>query len=772
MSTDDKPVYSKPKLNSIAVIGNYLPRRCGIATFTTDLCEALAAELPGVDKVIAIAMNDIDEGYPYPDRVKFEVRDQDPSDYLRAAEFLNLSRTDVVILQHEYGIFGGPSGSNIFQLLNNLRMPILTTLHTVGLDPTQDQKSILSELGRISDRLIVMSRKSIEVLKDVYGVPEHKVTFIPHGIPDVPFTDPVSCKGRFELEGRKVLLTFGLLGKGKGIESVIKAMPHITEHHKDVLYVILGATHPHVIRTVGEGYRHNLQQLARDLAVDSNVRFYDQFLDLQSLAQFIRAADVYVTPYPSRNQIVSGTLSYALGAGAAVVSTPYLYAEEMLADGRGVLVPFDDPGAMGRAIVELLSDDAARNTMRKKAYQYCRSMVWKEVARTYVKTVRGTLPHNGAVPRSPAEISRTREPEALPTIKLDHLRVLTDDTGILQHAFFSMPDRDHGYCVDDNARALIVGCKYYRRTLDDTVVPLIKTYLAFLRHALNRKRGRYHNFLSYGRQWMDAAVDDDCHGRALWGLGVATAMAPDELTRARSVALFIESMGAVVEFTSPRGMAFALLGLHFYLNVHSGDTTARKLQQELTMKLLGLFQINRTDDWPWCEDMLTYANGRLPEALMLSGQDLGESEMVETGRKSLTWLLDIQTNERGQLSVIGNDGWMTRGGHRAHFDQQPLEVTALIDACAAAYRVTDDGEFVQEARRCLDWFFGRNELCLPLYDSKTGGCCDGLGQHGVNQNMGAESTLAGLMSLLTVHDLLGQEVRLKDQRDIVTETEA
>jgi len=415
---------------SIAVIGNHLPRKCGIATFTTDLCNALATELPNPENVIALAMDDVPGGYPYPDRVGFEIRDNMPADYLRAAEYLHVKEIEVAILQHEYGIYGGQCGANIFQLLENLRIPILTTLHTVLPDPGADEKAILLKLGRISDRLIVMSQAARGILMEAYQIPEDKITFIPHGIPDVPFVDSCFYKDLFGLETRKVILTFGLLSPDKGLETMIDAMVHVAERHPDAIYVILGATHPHVLRATGEKYRHELQQKVHLLGLENHVLFHNQFLDLQSLLRFISTADIYVTPYPSKDQIASGTLSYAMGAGKAVVSTPYLYAEEQLADGRGIIVPFDGPGEMGKAVADLLSSDSLRNSIRMQAYQYCRPMVWKEVARNYLSLAQQCIDRQEQKPKAYYGEVKTPKLDTLPKIKLDHLRVRTDDTGI------------------------------------------------------------------------------------------------------------------------------------------------------------------------------------------------------------------------------------------------------------------------------------------------------------------------------------------------------
>lgn len=756
------------RIKSIAVIGNHVPRKCGIATFTTHLCDALEQEIPDSANVIVVALNDVKEGYGYPDRVKFEIRDKVQTDYLRAAEFLNVSKVDVAILQHEYGIFGGQCGAHVFHLIKNLRMPVLTTLHTVPSNPQGDQKAVLFELGEISEKIIVMSRKAREMLTDIYHVAETKIAVVPHGIPDVPFLDPCFFKDQFGLEDRQVILTFGLLGPGKGIETMIESMPAIVRRHPNVVYVILGATHPHVLKAAGEEYRYSLQQKVQRLNLEKHVLFFNQFLDIQSLIRFLTTADVYVCPYPSKDQVVSGTLSYAMGVGKAVVSTPFWHAEEALADGRGILVPFEDPDAMAKGIIELLSSDSLRNSVRKKAYHYSRPMVWKEVARSYLHLVREVTENQGWKPRpEPTEI-KTQKVDTLPRINLNHIRIMTDDTGILQHSYFSMPRREDGYCLDDNARALIAMSMYHNLHREDNFTALSKTYFSFIINAFNREKGRFRNFMSYDRKWLEEVGSEDAHGRALWALGVTISKTTGKSVRDMVCSLFIDSIRSVDNFRHLRAWAFTLIGIHHYLKVYEGDAEVKKTRRHLAKRLYDRFKENGSADWPWPEDILTYANARLPHALILAGKGMGNIDMLQTGLTSLRWILQQQTDEKGHISIIGNKGWMRRNGARARFDQQPLEIMALIEGCADAFRITRDNVWLKEARRCFDWFMGKNDLNIPVYDFASGGCHDALEPHGVNENMGAESSLAWLVSLLTMNELFGIEHLLKTKDNIKT----
>jgi len=748
-------------IDSVAVIGNYLPRQCGIATFTADLVEGLSAEAPDV-ACWAAAMNDKPEGYPYPEKVRFEINQNKLTDYSVASQFLNIGQTDIVCLQHEYGIFGGPAGSHLLRLLGDLRMPVVTTLHTVLKEPAPEYRAVTSKLIDLSDKLVVMSRKASEFLKDIYSVPEDKIVFIHHGIPDTPFTDPSFYKDKFGVEGRKVLLTFGLLSSNKGIENVLQALPAIIEKHPEVVYFVLGATHPHVLKWDGDAYRIMLQQLVRRLDIGEHVVFQNRFVELKELCEFLGMADIYVTPYLEEAQITSGTLAYAMGTGKAVIATPYWYATEMLAEDRGRIVPFRDPNALAEQVIDLLDNDIDRHAMRKKAYMFTREAVWRAVSRRYLQVFREVQLNRAQNPRprhSYVENIEAIKSFELPEIKLDHLKAFTDDTGLLQHANYTIPDRTHGYCTDDNARALLavaMGQTCLTRNslgLDS----LSGHYLGFLLYAYDGKTGRFRNFMTYSRQWLEEVGSEDAHGRALWCLGKSVALLENPGHLAMSTTLFIKALRAVEDFHSPRAIAFSLVGIHAYLQKFSGDSDVRRVRSILADRLFDQFEENATDDWPWLENALNYANGKLPHALLLSGQWTQRGEMIDMGLRSLKWLLAIQT-EKGHFVPVGNKGWYKRGGLKARFDQQPIEANAIIEACVEAFNITRDKTWVDNAVMCLNWYLGHNDLNLPLYDPKTGGCRDGLMADGINQNEGAESSLAWLLSLMTLQKLYADAV--------------
>lgn len=736
-------------INRIAFIGNYLPRQCGIATFTTDLTEAIAGAYNHTT-CIAVPVNDIEAGYAYPSRVRFELTEKDIESYHRAADFLNVNNVELACLQHEYGIFGGRAGSHILALLRDLRMPIVTTLHTILREPDADQRRVLEQVAALSDRLVVMSERGAEFLREVYHVPADKIDFIPHGIPDVPFVDPSFHKDLFGVEGKIVLLSFGLLSANKGLENVIAALPAILSKHPNVVYMIVGATHPHVLRNEGETYRLSLQWLAREKGVEGQVIFYNRFVTLEELVEFIGAADIYITPYQDAAQIVSGTLAYTLGAGKAIISTPYWYAQEMLAEERGALVSFHDPAALAEQVIDLLDNEAKRHAMRKRAYLFGRGMLWSQVAQRYMESFeRARVERRHFTPEGFAVQALDKRPGELPPLKLDHLRHMTDETGILQHAFFTVPNYGEGYTTDDNARALMVST-LMQELGNGQVFELAHRYLAFVWYAFNPETGHFRNFMDYQRNWLEDAGSDDSHGRALWALGTALGRSITPTLPSIAGRLFEQALPAVLETTSPRAWAFALIGIHEYLKRFAGDRRASQVREELAGRLLTLYSNNRSKEWHWYEQELSYCNAALSHAMIVSGEMIPNVEIARVGIESLCWLTELQRpgGMSGHFVPIGSNGFYKRGGERARFDQQPVEVQAMVSACIEAYRVTGDKQWRGEAHRAFEWFLGRNDLHVPVYDATTGGCRDGLHSDRVNENQGAESTLAFLQSLL------------------------
>jgi len=746
--TRESPVHLASKVRKVAFVGDHLPRKCGIATFTSDLMEAVATAFPQ-SQCFCVSVNDVKGGYDYPEVIRFEIEEQDLSSYLRAADFLNIGNVDIVCLQHEFGIYGGPAGGHILAFLRELRMPVVTTLHTVLREPQADQRRVMDGLIALSTRLVVMADRGRQMLQDIYSAPPEKIDLIPHGIPDVGFVDPTYFKDQFGVEGKVVILTFGLLSPNKGIEYVLNALPDVVAEFPDVVYIVLGATHPNELRSHGEAYRVSLELLAKKNKIEKNVIFYDAFVDLENLKEFIGAADLYVTPYLNEAQITSGTLAYTFGAGKAVISTPYWHAAELLADDRGVLVPFADAPAIAREITGLLRDDTRRHTMRKNAYRLGREMVWSNTAQLYMNTFElSRLQGSEASRRSLLPKTLDKRPRALPALKLDHLERMTDSTGIFQHAIYSVPNFAEGYCTDDNARAFILAVLLGESGEDSEAVrALASTTVAFLHHAFDLKTNRFHNHMSFDRRWLDEQGSEDCQGRALWALGIGVGRSSLRSFQMIAGQLFAQALPAIADFTSPRAWAFGLIGIHEYLRRLSGDSLVNQTREMLTCRLMDHFESNALTDWRWFEQELSYDNAKLAHALILSGRATGQAAVFERGLEALRWLNGIQISENGHFRPIGSNGFYKRDGIRARFDQQPIEAQAMVSACLEAYRSTGDYWWYEQARRAFDWFIGWNDLGLELYSPQNGGCGDGLHVDRVNGNQGAESTLAFLLSL-------------------------
>lgn len=739
-------------LLKIAFVGDYLPRKCGIATFTHDLRLAIAKESHA--ECIVVTMDDIAGGYAYENEVQFQVAEQDIEDYRSAADFLNFSNVDVVSLQHEFGIYGGPSGSHILAFLQDLRMPVVTTLHTVLSEPNQTQRAVMTQIIRMSTRLVVMTDRCRKTLLETYCVDSNQVDVIAHGIPNVPDVDQSVLKEQFNVEDKQVALTFGLLSPGKGIEHVLQAIPDIAKKFPNFIYLVLGATHPSLVREQGEHYRIGLERMAKELGVTKHVSFYNRFVELDELTDFIGAADLYITPYLNVQQAVSGTLAYAFGCGQAVISTPYWHAEELLADDRGVLVPFADSSAIAREVIGLLADDKRRLVMRDQAYKLGRSMTWDHVSKLYV----GSFEHARQERSSPVKPLAVRtldeQPFALPQMQLDHLQHLSDSTGIIQHAVYCIPDHTHGYCTDDNARALILTVLLEEQGRDTPEVhSLASRYAAFLNVAFNRDTGRFRNFMSFDRRWLEEDGSDDSQGRALWALGTCIGRSRRSGLASWARELFHQALPACEQTTSPRTWALAILGIQEYLRRYSGDRAAATMSANLTERLVEMYHDVATEDWPWFENIMTYNNAKLPQALIAHGRWSDDKQTVDVGLKSLRWLSEQQVSPQGRFRPIGSNGFSRDGHVAAIYDQQAIEAHAMVSASIEAYATSKDPFWNEQAHLAFDWFLGRNDLGKPIYDAATGGCFDGLMENQVNANQGAESTLAFLLSLVEMRRL-------------------
>jgi glycosyltransferase involved in cell wall biosynthesis len=740
-------------LRRIAFIGNSLPRRCGIATFTTDLQQAISTSRPGLETCI-VAMTDHGRAYDYPPAVALQIRDDNIEEYLRAADFLNAGRFDTVCLQHEFGIFGGEAGAHILLLLSRLTMPVVTTLHTVLAKPTAVQRAVLNGIVEASSKIVVMAAKARELLRSVYHVPDDKIEVIAHGIPDFPFVAPDAAKAKLGFGGRSVILTFGLLSPNKGIEVMIDAMPSILKRRPDAVYVVLGATHPNLVLEQGEAYRESLAARVRELGVEDHVVFLDQFVDQSTLLEFISMCDIYVTPYLNEAQMTSGTLAYSFGLGKPVVSTPYWHARELLADGRGVLVPFGDAAAIGSEIAELLTDDVRRQAMRERAYTISRTMTWERTAERYMSAFENARQGHSlkVVARSGSGAPEPQSPSA-PDMQIGHFLSMCDDTGLMQHAVHSVPDRSHGYCVDDNARALLLACALNDPAEQRLPDVLTARFAAFVQHAWNPDTQRFRNFMGFNRIWLENSGSEDSHGRTLWALGECARRDASPSRRRWATALFAAALPTAETFRSPRAWAFTLLGLDAFCVVAPDDLHAQEVRHFLAERLMSSLKSVETPDWVWFEEGLAYDNARLPQALLLTGMATQTPRYAEAGLRTLRWLMTQQTASTGHFRPVGTAGFSEQRQHPHAFDQQPVEATATIAACLTAWRADGNAEWKAIATNTFTWFLGSNDLSVALVDLPTGSCRDGLHPDRANENRGGESVVSYLLGLAEIRQL-------------------
>ena len=735
---------------TIAFVSTYPPRLCGIAMFTRDLAQAVAAADTNVETAI-LAMTDKADPHTYPDCVRFEIRRGVKDDYASAADFVNYSDVTLVSIQHEYGIYGGEDGTHILDFLARIRVPAIATLHTVLKSPTRIQRAIVQEMAQRCGRLVVMSQVGRRLLAESYGVATDRVVMIPHGIPDLPPGDTAQHKELVGVAGRRLLLTSGLLSPNKGIETVVRALPQLVKRFPDLLFLVVGATHPDVKRRHGEEYRQALEREAQSLGMADHIVFRNQFVTLKELCGYLQAADIYVTSYLNEAQSTSGALAYAMGAGTAVVSTPYWHAKELLADGRGRLFPVGDADALAATIESLLSDDSQLQAIRTAAYEFTRDMIWPCVGATYATLAEQVL-DEAAV--SPSDSVPARS-SSLPELRLDHLLRLTDDTGIIQHATYTVPARSTGYCVDDNARALIVAVLAHRITSSPEVGRLITVYLSFLHHCQGED-GRFHNFMDYNRVVEPDIGSEDCMGRALWALGMTAELAPDEGVRRLAREMFDRGITRSLEF-GLRGQALAIMGLQALLRVEPDNAELRASLDMLAADLCRRYEEEAGDRWKWFEPTLTYDNAIIPMALFMAYRVTSDRRQLETATESLGFLEETCFSA-GYLTLIGNRGWYARDGERSEADEQPIDATAFVFAFRGAYLATGDRRYLRRMRESFEWFLGANRLGVWIYDFSTAGCRDGLGLHDVSQNEGAESTVSFLAALLSMLDMAGDAI--------------
>lgn len=731
----------------LAYIGTYPPRECGIGAFTKNLVRSMVSD-NGIEtkanEGFVVALNDHEQIYPYPEEVKLVIHQEQQADYLEAANFINHSGADLCILEHEFGIFGGQNGVYILPLLHRLEIPLVVTLHTILNAPSYNEKAVLKEICKMASKVIVMSHKGIGFLTDIYNVPKEKIAFIEHGVPDIHF-DQAQSKKEFKLEDKKVLLTFGFIGRNKGIETVIKALPKIIEKYPDVLYMVLGKTHPHVLRHSGEEYRNYLHRLIKSLNLADHVLFLNEFIDQKELFKYLSASDIYITPYLNEAQIASGTLSYAMGVGCAVISTPYWHATELLADGRGRLFNFNNADELATIFKELLDKPDLLKDLQKKAYDYGRKITWPKIGEKYMALAKSIL----AEPREAVVKKETIvDPLLLPPFSLSHIKRLTDDTGIIQHAKFGIPNLKEGYCLDDNARALLMVLMAYRQKKDSLALELSPIYMSFI-HYMQNKDGTFRNFLSFNRNFLDDVGSEDCFGRTIWALGYLLGNAPNDAYYQTGKLVFFDAAPNFEKLKSIRSIANTMIGISYYLRSNPSDDVMTERLRSFAHTLIKHYEDNSAHDWKWFEPLLAYDNGILPLALLHSAEILNDDKITRIALDTMNFLTGITLRD-GYLSIIGNKEWYKKDGARSMFAQQPIDALAMVLMYHQAFHLTKNKEYLNKLYTSFMWFLGENDLRMSLYDFETKGCCDGFENYGVNRNQGAESSLAYLISHLTV----------------------
>ncbi|MEK6782258.1 MAG: glycosyltransferase family 4 protein [Bacteroidota bacterium] len=730
-----------------AYIGTYPPRECGIGTFTKNLVLSMTSENGSGTKeneAFVVALNDHELIYPYPEEVKSIIHQDQQGDYLEAANFINHNGADLCILEHEYGIFGGQNGVYILPLLHRLKIPLVVTLHTVLNTPSYNEKAVLKEICKMATKIVVMSHKAIEFLTSIYKVPKEKIAFIEHGVPNIHF-DQAESKKEFKLEEKKVLLTFGFIGRNKGIETVIRALPRVIEQYPEVLYMVIGKTHPNVIRHSGEEYRNYLQRLIKNLNVSDNVLFLNEFVEQRELFKYLSASDIYITPYLNEAQITSGTLSYAIGVGCAVISTPYWHASELLSEGRGRLFNFNNSDELAAIFIELLGQPNTLKSLRKKAADYGRKITWPKIGEKYLELAKNIL----AKPLKEAVKKETIvDPLLLPPFSLVHIKRLTDDTGIIQHAKFGIPNLKEGYCLDDNSRALLMVLMAYRQIKDWSALELSPVYLSYI-HYMQNKDGTFRNFLSFNRNFLDEVGSEDSFGRTIWALGYLLGNAPNDAYYQTGKLIFFDAAPNFEKLKSIRSIANTMIGISYYLRKNPSDDGMTERLRNFAHTLIKHFEANSTPEWKWFEHLLAYDNGILPLALLHSAELLNDEKITSIALETMNFLTDL-TLKDGYLSVIGNKEWYKKDGERAMFAQQPIDAMAMVLMYQQAFHLTKNKEYLSKLYTSFMWFLGENDLRMSLYDFETKGCCDGFESYGVNRNQGAESSLAYLISHLTV----------------------
>jgi len=728
---------NKKPSSRILFMGTFPPRECGIATFTQDLSSSIDRRFSPKIKSKILAMNkDSSNIYNYPKDVIFQVDDSDLENYINIAKKVNKSSSiKLVNVQHEFGIFGGGEyGENLIPFLEMVNKPVITTFHSVMPEPDEKLIKVVRFIASKSS-IVVMNKTGADILRDKYGIKEG-ITIIPHGIPSVKFSSSRIEKAKLGFKNRIILCSFGLMNPGKGYEYVIEALPEIVKRFPKLLYLIIGETHPVVRMNEGEEYRNSLQKRVKELGLSKNVKFYNKYVTLEEIVKYLKASDLYICSSTNPEQITSGTLVYAMGCGRAVVSTPFLHAKEYVTPERGILTKFEDSKSISDAVIKILSSNELKKSMERNAYAFTRSMTWPNVALSYMKLFDRYT-----------KISDRHE-KKLPKIRFSHLMNLTDDFGIIQFAKYTTPDKRFGYCLDDNARALTAACMYYDISKSRPKLKLIRTYLDFIKYVF-QGNGKFINFVDYNKKLNGKEISEDSFGRTMKALGYLTSMEniPDGM-KSEAEDMIKKSSDKSLRLVSPRAISFSIIGLYHYNKTRPSDGNL-DLIRKLADRLVESYNSSSSDEWQWFEGYMTYSNSRLPESLFCAYLATEDKKYLDIGKKTLDFLISV-TFEEDVFEPIGQNGWYSRNGKKARFDQQPVDTASMVQTLLLAKSATGNEEYMNKAMDAFHWFLGKNVLNQMVYNEFTGGCHDGLGHASVNLNQGAESTISYIIARLSL----------------------
>lgn len=752
----------------IVFMSTFPPRECGIATFTSDLINSFDKLFSPQEetKVIAMEIEEVDNSHrtnktAEKEKVIYRISENNTDDYINAAKYINsLDKVKIISIQHEYGIFGQNAGERVLDFIKEVKKPVVVTFHTVLPQPDEHMLNITKQIAEKVEKVVVMTKRSKELLESVYGVDKNKVSVIHHGIHSMQYLDSEKAKQNLaeedlsvlgSLEGKKVISTFGLLNFGKGVEFAIEALPQIVKEFPELVYLVLGTTHPVVMRREGPVYLNMLRKKAEDLGVSDHVHFYDSFIKTPDLLKFLQATDIYLALSQNPDQAVSGTLTYALGAGRPVISTAFMQAKEVVTSEVGYLIDFKNSNAIAHAVNTLFKDKAQLRSKSKAAYFRTRGMVWSNIALSYMHEFVALSP----------ELSEKEK--VIPPVNINHLKRMTDDFGIFQFAVLDKPNPLSGYTLDDNARSLVVsswlynsGSKYVVESketeINQDLECLAKTYLTFLERASNENGGfiNYFNAIKEEDPIQNNEENlEDSNARALWAVSeLYVSKLSDELKQ-RAFVLFSKQVQKHKKTSSPRAAAFYIKSFSVWLSSNDVEEAFKSTLIELITYyadfLMSILKDNETTDWVWFEDAMTYSNAILPESLFMAHKITGYMHFLDAAKRTLGFL--VSNSVEGKVCMpIGQAGWFKRGGVKEPFDQQPEEVSALVLALDTAYKITKDEEYISKKYCAFSWFLGNNLLNQVIYSHDTGGCYDGLGDQYINLNQGAESTVSYLLA--------------------------